>query len=152
LLFPVHLMNLNLLMALGRSDFFLRLDIIKRLLVIINVSLTWRWGISAMICGMIVSTIVSLYLNSYYTGRLIDYPLWEQLGDLLSYLIMAILMGLTVYATGMLPFPHLWSMLLVQIAVGIVVYVGLCRLFRLTAFMEIWPLRWGEMPFLRTEI
>ena len=115
LLFPLHVMNLNVLQALGRSDLFLRLEIIKKVLIVINIAITWRWGISAMIYGMIVMSIISYYLNSYYTGVLIGYPIREQLRDLFSYIIMAVLMGMAVYAAGLLPFPSHWSMLLVQI-------------------------------------
>ncbi len=149
LLFPLQLMNLNILQSLGRSDLFLRLEIIKKVLIIINITVTWRWGISAMIYGMIAMSIISYYLNSYYTGVLIGYPIREQLHDLISYLIMAVLMGSAVYATGLLPFPNHWSMLLVQITTGIVIYVCLCRMFRLMAFMEIWQGGWNKMPFLR---
>ena len=149
LLFPLHVINLNLLQALGRSELFLRLEIIKKILIVINIAVTVRWGISAMIYGMIGTSIISYYLNSYYTGVLIGYPIREQVRDLSSYLIMAALMGMAVYAVGLLPFSSYWSMLLVQIAVGIVTYVGLCRVFRLSAFMEVWQAGWNKMPFVR---
>jgi O-antigen/teichoic acid export membrane protein len=140
---------LNLLQSLGRSELFLRLEIIKKVLIIINITVTWRWGISAMIYGMIAMSIISYYLNSYYIGLLIGYPIREQLHDLISYLIMAVLMGVAVYAAGLLPFPNHWSMLLVQIITGIVIYVCLCRLFRLMAFMEIWQGGWNKMLLLK---
>ena len=54
LLYPVHVMNLNVLQALGRSDLFLRLEIIKKVLIVINIAITWRWGISAIIYGIIL--------------------------------------------------------------------------------------------------
>jgi teichuronic acid exporter len=138
LLYPLHVINLNLLQALGQSRLFLRLEIIKKALVVVNIAITWRWGISAMIYGMIAYSIVCYYLNSYYTARLIGYSIQEQLRDLFPYLVMATLMGMAVYMAQLLPFPNHWSMLLVQITIGIVVYCSLCRLFRLAAFMEIW--------------
>lgn len=150
LLFPLHVINLNILRSLGRSDLFLRLEIIKKVLIIINIAVTWRWGISAMIYGMIVMSIISYYLNSYYTGLLVGYPSREQLRDFISYLIMAVLMGLAVYAAGFLPFPNDWSMLLGQSTLGIVIYLCFCRVFRLIAFMEIWQGGWKEMPIFRT--
>jgi hypothetical protein len=64
---------------------------------------------------------------------------------------LAVLMGMGVYAAGLLPFPNHWAMLLVQITVGIVIYVCLCRLFWLTAFIEVWQALWNKMPFLRGE-
>jgi len=148
-LFPLHVINLNVLTALGRSDLFLRLEIIKKVLVVINIAVTWRWGISAMIYGMIALSVICYYLNSYYTGVLIGYSIREQLRDLSSYLIMAVLMGVAVYAAGLLPFPNHWSMLLVQIAVGVVIYVSLCRLFRPMAFMEVWQAGWNKRLLLR---
>jgi O-antigen/teichoic acid export membrane protein len=78
LMFPLHLINLNVLQAIGRSDLFLRLEIIKKVLIIINISITWQWGISAMICGMIITSLISYYLNSYYIGTLINYAIREQ--------------------------------------------------------------------------
>jgi O-antigen/teichoic acid export membrane protein len=149
LLFPVVLINANLLFALGRSKIHLRLEIIKKVLIIINIVITWRWGISAMISGMIVISIMSLYMNSYYTGVLIGYTTREQLRDLFPYLITAVLMGMAVYAIGLLPFPNHWSQLFVQIPFGIVIYVCLCRLFRLRAFMEIWQTCWNRIQIMR---
>jgi len=57
------------------------------------------------------------------------------------YLLMSMLMGMAVYAAGLLPLPNYWSMMSVQLAAGIVVYIVLCRAFRLKAFIEIWE--WG---------
>jgi O-antigen/teichoic acid export membrane protein len=149
LLFPVHLMNLNLLLALGRSNLFLGLEIIKKSLTVINIVITWRWGISAMIYGMIAHSIICYYLNSYYTGVLIGYSIREQLRDMFLYLIMAVLMGVAVYGAGLLPFPNHWSMLLVQIFTGSLIYICLCWLFRLEAFIEIWQGGWSKISFLR---
>lgn len=137
LLYPLQLINLNVLQSLGRSDIFLRLELIKKALIAVGIALTWQWGISAMICGMIAVSIVSYYLNSYYNGVLISYPIREQVLDLLPYLVVSLLMGIAVYAVGMPGYPGPWSLLLAQIATGIFVYVGLCRVFHLKAFMEI---------------
>jgi len=138
MLYPLHLINLNMLQALGRSDLFLRLEIIKKGLIVINIAITWRWGIPAMIYGMIVTSIMGYYLNSYYNGILIDYPIREQVLDLFPYLVSSVAMGVAIHAIAMLQFPSHWSMLLVQIIIGIVLYVFLCRVLRLRAFMDIW--------------
>jgi O-antigen/teichoic acid export membrane protein len=152
LLYPVHFINLNVLKALGRSDLFLRLEIVKKVLIVINIAVTWRWGISAMICGMMVQSIIAYYLNSYYIGVLVGYSVREQLRDLTSYFLMAALMGMVVYVIGLLPFPNHLSMLLVQITIGVVIYVCLCRLFRLTAFVEFWQTGRSKMSFLKAGI
>lgn len=151
ILFPLQVMNLNVLQALGRSDLFLRLEIIKKIMIVINIAVTWRWGISAMIYGMIINSVISYYLNSYYNGVLVDYPLREQVLDLLPYLIVAIVMGSAVYAVGLPQFLNHWIRLLVQITAGCVLYVGLCRMLRLKAFMEIWQAMWNRMPLAGVE-
>ncbi|MFZ5998425.1 MAG: lipopolysaccharide biosynthesis protein [Nitrospirota bacterium] len=151
ILFPLQVMNLNVLQALGRSDLFLRLEIIKKIMIVINIAITWRWGISAMIYGMIINSVISYYLNSYYNGVLVDYPLREQVLDLLPYLIVAIVMGSAVYAAGLPQFLNHWIRLLVQITAGCVLYVGLCRMLRLKAFMEIWQAMWNRMPLASVE-
>ncbi len=145
LLLPLHMMNLNILQALGRSDLFLRLEIIKKVMIAISIAITWRWGISAMIYGIIINSIIGYYLNSYYTGVLISYPLSEQVTVLVPYLLVSVLMGIFVYTVGLLRYSHHWSMLLVQITTGIVIYVFLCSVFRLKVFIEIWKAGWSKI-------
>ena len=145
LLYPLHVINLNLLQALGRSELFLRLEIIKKVLIVINIAVTWRWGISAMIYGMIVLSVISYYLNSYYTGVFIDYGIREQMRDLSPYLMVAAAMGIVVYVIGLLLVPNNLLTLLVQMGVGFVTYCGLCRLFNLEAFTEIWQMGWNRL-------
>ncbi|MBN2403129.1 MAG: MOP flippase family protein [Spirochaetes bacterium] len=137
LLLPMHLINLNALEALGKSNLFFRLEVIKKILIVINIAITWRWGISAMIYGMIITSVISYYLNSYYSKKLLNYSIIEQIFDLLPYISVSLLMGVCVYLVSLLPFPNVWSLLLSQIIVGGAVYIGLCRLFKLTVFMEI---------------
>ncbi len=149
LLYPLHVMNLNVLQALGRSDLFLRLEIIKKAMIVINIAVTWRWGISAIIYGIIINSMIGYYLNSYYNGILISYPISEQILDLLPYLTASLVMGVAVYVAGLLQFSNLWALLLAQIAIGIVVYAGYCRAFRLKAFMDLWQAMWNRMPLVR---
>lgn len=136
--YALHLINLNLLQALGRSDLFLRLEIVKKVLTVINIAVTWRWGISAMIYGMIVLSLVAYYLNSYYTGILIGYNIREQIRDVSPYLATSAVMAAAVHGIGLLPFPNNLSLLVAQIISGASIYALLCRLFRLAAFMEVW--------------
>ena len=104
-----------------------------------------RWGISAMIIGMGVHSIIAYYLNSYYNGRLINYPMREQVLDLFPYLAVSLLMGAVVFASGQLQFPGPWTMLVAQITIGMIVYVGLCRAIRLQAFMDVWQEMWNKL-------
>lgn len=85
-LYPIHATNLCLLQALGRSDLFLRLEIIKKGLTLASLLLTWRFGILVMIYGMVANSIISLIVNTYYTRKFIDYGVGAQLRDILPIL------------------------------------------------------------------
>jgi hypothetical protein len=102
-----------------------------------------------MIYGLIVSSIISYVLNGYYTGVFIGYTIREQLRDGLPYFIMSGLMGIAIYALGLLPFPNDWSLLLTKTVTGIVLYVSLCHFFRLGVFMELWKESFSRIAALR---
>ena len=138
LLYPMQLINLNILQALGRSDLFLRLEIIKKVLIVANILLTWRWGIQAMIAGMVVTSVFAYLLNSYYTAGLIGYSIGEQLRDLLPCLALSLCMGAAVAAIGLLALSSEACRLMLQIFTGTVGYIMLCRLLRIRAFMDVW--------------
>lgn len=137
LLYPLHLINLNVLQAMGRSDLFLQLEIIKKVLIALNIAITWRWGIMAMITGQVITSLICYYLNAYYNKELLDYSVLEQISDLYIYLLNAILMGIVVYSLSYLPFPDPLVLLVCQIPLGVIVYLISCRLLRLDAYIEI---------------
>lgn len=134
--YPFQALLLNTLKAKGRSDLFFRLEVLKRILTVIAIVITYRWGIEGMIWGQIVLTTVSYYLNSYYVVRLVHYSLKEQLADLAPYAAVSALMGLAVYPVRFVPFPGYGLLLLAEVLLGILLYTGLSRLSRLPAFLE----------------
>lgn len=79
-LYPIHAVNLSIIKAFGRSDLFLRLTIIKRSLGVSLLLLTFSFGIVAMICGQLLSSLISLWINAYYTRDLLKFSYREQLG------------------------------------------------------------------------
>ena len=149
LLVPLHRQNVNAVQAVGRTDLYFRVEIVKKMLTVMNIAVMWKYGINALFYGLIAFSFIAYYLNCYYTGVLINYPFKEQVRDLAPYMSMAVVMGSAVSAVGMLPLLNNWSLLLIQITVGIVIYVALCRVFRLTAFMEVWQAIWKRMPLAR---
>ncbi len=147
LMFPLHLINLNVLQAMGRSDLFLRLEIIKKMLTIMNILVTWRWGIMAMIGGQVVISLVSYYLNAYYNKVLLDYSIWEQIGDLYPCLIDAAAMGGAIYALKYLPIASPLVLLMCQVAAGGMIYAAVCRVFRFEAYLELQEMVLRRLPF-----
>ena len=140
LFFPLPWINMNVLYAIGRSDLALRVNLVQKVLIILNIIITWRWGIQAIICGQILVSIISYAFNVYYNGALVGYLIREQFLDLCRYLAASILMGGIVFALGWIPYYNLWILLVVQIVAGSIIYVIICRFFQFPAFMEFWQM------------
>lgn len=149
LTYPIHAINLNLLMAKGRSDLFFRLELIKKSLIVVSIFITYRWGITAMIGGQIVVSIIGLYINTFFTARMINYPVTEQIRDMSPYFSATVVMAAVAYSLKFVPFESNLSLLIMQSIVGTTVYIALCRLFGLSAFMETRDYAISKLNFLQ---
>uniref|UniRef100_UPI0035623C50 oligosaccharide flippase family protein n=1 Tax=Pontiella sp. TaxID=2837462 RepID=UPI0035623C50 len=141
-LFPIHLLNLNILMALGRSDLFLRLEVAKKVLLSTGILLAFRYGIIALLVAQIVSSSLALLLNSYYSKKLLSYGLGKQLADNAKVLGSSLAMGGGVYVAGRLFDGPVVLALSMQILLGAVLFVGASWLLKDPVFSE-WSARWG---------
>ena len=137
MLYPLQVINLNVLIAQGRSDLLLRLEVLKKILIAAAIFITYRWGIIALIYGQIATILIAYYLNSYYSGKMLDYPITEQIRDILPSLGLACAMGGGIYMLCYIPIPSQTVLLFLQIISGIAIYILLCHIFRLSSFKEI---------------
>jgi teichuronic acid exporter len=133
---PFQALQLNVLKAVGRSDLFFNLEVLKKILTVIAIAITYRWGVVGMIWGQIVLATISYYINSYYVIRLVHYSLKEQLADLAPYAAVSALMGVGVYAVRFVPLPGEALVLLTEVLLGTLLYVVLSYGFGLPAFLE----------------
>jgi hypothetical protein len=113
------------------------LEIVKKILIVIAIAITYRWGIKALIYGQIAQSLIAYYLNCHYTSKILRYSFLEQVADVLPYLGTASLMGAGVYAIQLIPIENRLFVLVAEIGTGIVLYTALCYWFRLAAFAEI---------------
>lgn len=137
LLYPIHLLNLNVLLAMGRSDLFFHLGMIKKVLSVICIVATYRWGMQAMVIGMVVTDVLSYFLNSFYTKRFIGYSIPEQMQDLFPYLLISALMGGIVFTVGLPPSVGHFGQLVFKVALGISFYAAASHILKLRAFAEL---------------
>ncbi|MFA5714097.1 MAG: lipopolysaccharide biosynthesis protein [Bacteroidales bacterium] len=100
MMYPLHALNLNMLQVQGRSDLFLKLEIIKKILAVPTVIIGIIWGIKAMIIGMIINEQIAYFLNSFYSGKFIGYSYLQQIRDILPSFLLALAMALVVYLIG----------------------------------------------------
>ena len=97
LLMPAQIVNLQLICACGRSDIFLLLEIIKKVQMLAMLGLTIRYGIIAMVWGLVILSFISFIENSWFNTKLINYPPWRQLFDMLPEIFISFLIGFVVY-------------------------------------------------------
>ena len=151
LLYPLHAINLNVLIAMGRSDLFFRLEIYKKAMITAMICITYRWGILAMIYGQIATSVIAYYMNSYYTGKLLSYPITEQIKDFVPVFGLASVMGCGVYLAGYLSVQSSMKLLISQVLIGVVLYIFLCSLTRISSFMEILSMAQDKYQSMRHE-
>lgn len=120
--YPIHAINLNLLQVKGRSDLFLRLEIIKKIVGVCIMCITIPLGIIAMCIGMVASSLISLFINTYYTGKLINIGYLKQMKDIFPILIVSLIMGIVVYIT-ILFFTSDFTKLIIGIPLGMFIYI-----------------------------
>lgn len=136
MLYPLHSLNLNMLQVQGRSDLFLRLEIFKKCVAVIPVLLGIFINIYWMLWGSVFTGFFAYYLNSYYSGKFLNYSMIEQLRDILPSFGVAALMAILTYMVSLLPFsPYL--LLPLQLLVGAVMTFLLCECFRLEEYKEL---------------
>lgn len=135
--YPLHALNLNMLQVQGRSDLFLRLEIIKKILAIPVIIVGIFLSIKAMIVGMIVSTFISYYINSFWSGRYIGYSFIAQIKDIFPSFLLAITMSFIVYIEGLIFSLPNSTLLVIQLLTGIIITFGLCELLSIKDYLYI---------------
>ena len=135
-LYPLHAINLNMLKVQGRSDLFLGLEVIKKIISLAPLFVGAFVGILPMLWVNIFVGIIAYFLNSHYSGRLLGYSSWMQLRDIAPSYTLAIAICLSVWFLKYLPMSY-WIILPLQIVVGAVVFFTLCKLFKMNEYKEI---------------
>jgi O-antigen/teichoic acid export membrane protein len=120
--YPIHAINLNLLQVKGRSDYFLKLEIYKKIMGISVLCVTIPLGLVAMCYGRVFGSVVSLFFNTYYTKKLIGYGFRAQMKDLMHILLHSLVMYALVWLVVQW-LPGLWLQLIVGILVGMAYYL-----------------------------
>lgn len=102
-LYPLHAINLNMLQVQGRSDLFLYLEIVKKIITLIPIFIGAFVGVYWMLCASIFTGFIAFLLNSWFTGKFLNYSSWQQLKDVLPSYLIALLIGFIVYLLKFLP-------------------------------------------------
>ena len=130
---PVHTANLNAINAMGRSDWFLRLEVIKKTMGMIILLSTMWFGVKAMAYSSLLTSVLSQIINSWPNRKLLNYGYLEQVRDFAPGIILAVFMGLCVYIIGYIPLND-GATLIIQIIVGAAIYIGMSAILKLEEF------------------
>ncbi|NLD47020.1 MAG: lipopolysaccharide biosynthesis protein [Clostridiaceae bacterium] len=133
---PIHTANLSAIKALGYSDVFLRLEIIKKIIGLSILAVTVFYGVYAIALGQILSGIISSFVNAYPNKRLLNYSYLEQWKDIYPALILSLVMGAVVYSIKWMGLSVILT-LTVQILVGIIIYFAMAWIFKLESFQYL---------------
>lgn len=136
MLYPLHAINLNMLQVQGRTDLFLKLEIIKKVIAVGPLLLGIFISIYWMLAGSLITSLNAYYLNAYYSGPFLNYSIKEQVKDILPSFLVAITMAIPVFAMSFIPLNH-FVLLPLQILVGAVIVIAICEKTKLTEYLEI---------------
>ena len=138
--YPIHAINLDILQVSGRSDLFLKIEIYKKIVSLSLLALSAPFGIIAMCYSNLLSSLICLYINTYYSSKILGISLLSQLKDLFPTISLAIVMFAIVQIIIFF-ISNVFAQLIVGIIVGVVVYVSLSYILRFTEFKELISLR-----------
>lgn len=134
--YPVHAINLNLLQVKGRSDLFLKLEIIKKILNLTVIITTAPFGLMMMCYGQIFNSIIALMINTYYTGKLINLGFVNQMKDLLPTIMLGGVMYICVYCCTFV-ISNIYLQVVGGTIIGIMIYLTGSKILKFTELQDI---------------
>lgn len=132
-LIPLQTANLQAIKAIGRSDISLKVEIIKKATCLLIFLSVCRVSVMVIAYSTVVTSMVSLIINSFPNSKLLGYRYIDQIIDILPYVLMSAVMGVAVYFTGLIPV-HNVILLILQVISGVAVYVALSFIFKVDSF------------------
>ena len=137
LFYPIHVLNLNILSIKGRSDLYLKLEIVKKILAIPTIVIGVLISIKAMIIGMFLTSFIAFFINSFWSGRLIGYNSIQQLKDILPGFLLSFFINGIVYAIGQFLNFSPTEILVIEIITALLLTFILCEFIQFSDYIYI---------------
>ena len=135
-IYPIHTANLNAIKAMGRSDLFLHLEIIKKIVGLAAVLSTMWISVSAMAYSMLFEVVCSQIINSLPNKKLLGYSYLNQMKDMMPQILLSLFMGAVVYCIQLLGLNDILT-LCIQIPLGVLIYISCSVILKLDSFSYI---------------
>lgn len=133
---PIHTANLEAIKAIGRSDWFLKLEIIKKIVGVSLLFFSMNFGVIAIALSMIISTLFCSFINAYPNSKALEYNYGEQLKDMLPAFLLSIFMSIVIYPIGFV-IDNPLLLIVIQIIIGSIVYIVLSHMLKLETYAFI---------------
>jgi O-antigen/teichoic acid export membrane protein len=134
--YPLHSLNLNILQVKGRSDLFLKLEIIKKVIAVIPIVLGIFLGIKVMLWGDVCISLFAYFLNSHYSAFLIGYSTKEQIKDILPTFGISLFIALCMWSILLIPVSNYIIVLLLQCIFGVSLTIFVYETTKLSEYIE----------------
>lgn len=132
--YPINAFNLNILKVFGRTDLFLKLEIIKKVIIMVNVGIGFYFGIYGLLWSSVLSSFLAVLVNGHYSSTIVNYSTKSQLLDMLPIsIISAAMFFLINYLSNELPVDHGLLRILISSTIGLLFYLVGCKLLKLPA-------------------
>ncbi len=136
---PIHTANLNAIKAMGRSDLFLKLEILKKAVGLVLILVTMWISVEAMAYSLLLSSVLSQIINTAPNKKLLGYGYLDQLKDILPGILLAVFMGVCTLPATWLGASAIVTLVL-QVLIGVIVYIGGSVLLKMEAFYYVWDM------------
>jgi hypothetical protein len=136
ILYPLHAINLNILQVKGRSDLFLKLEIIKKIIAVGPIVVGIAYGIEYMLWGSVLTSFIAYFLNSYYSANLINYPTGEQIKDILPTFLTSFVVAAFMWSVSFWNI-SVYALLPIQLFAGILLALFIYEKLHLDEYLEV---------------
>ncbi len=135
---PLHLVNHSGLKAMGLAGLFLKLEVIKKILIVVGILVTYKFGLMAIVYGQVVVCVLAYLINVYYNEKLFGYSIGEQLKDITPFILATLLMVMCVTWVGAQLSTSVLLIMLVKLIVGALVYISCLIVLKNPILRESW--------------
>ena len=124
MLYPIHAFNINVLKVSGRSDLFLKLEIVKKIIVVISILIAFQFGIYGLVWSSVITSFLSLVINTHYSSEIINYTTKNQLLDMLpTFMISVVIFFIMTYIVSLLETYSIYLQIILPTLAGFLFYV-----------------------------
>jgi O-antigen/teichoic acid export membrane protein len=124
MLYPIHAFNINILKVFGRTDLFLKLEIVKKIIVVVSILIAFQFGIYGLVWSSVVTSFLALVINTHYSSEMINYTTGNQLLDMLPTFFMSVaIFFVMTYLVNLLEPYSIYFQIILPMLVGFLFYV-----------------------------